>query len=67
MDWRVWARLRSATRRTGVEVIGPEAQAMGEAQIAQLIVFIAVVTTLLLALEVGMRRAQRRRGAQRRR
>ena len=40
---------------------------MGEAQTAQLIVFIAVVTTLLLALEVGMRRAQRRRGAQRRR
>jgi hypothetical protein len=34
---------------------------MGDAQAAQLIAFIAVMSALLLALEVGMRRAQRRR------
>jgi hypothetical protein len=32
---------------------------VGEAQAAQLIVFILVVTGLLLALEVGLRRAHR--------
>ncbi len=34
---------------------------MGDAQAAQLIAFIAVMSALLLALEVGMRRAHRRR------
>jgi hypothetical protein len=34
---------------------------MGDAQAAQLIAFIAVMSVLLLALEVGMRRAHRRR------
>ena len=60
MDGRFRLRLRSATRRMGA-VSGPEAQAMGDAQAAQLIAFIAVMTVLLLALELGMRRAQRRR------
>ena len=61
MDWRFRGRLLSATRRMGADETGPEAQAMGDAQAAQLIVFVAVMTALLLALEVGMRRAHRRR------
>ena len=60
MDWRVRLRLPSATRRTGAG-IGFGGKAMGDAQAAQLIAFIAVMSVLLLALEVGMRRAHRRR------
>ena len=44
----------------GAQDAGPEAQAMGDAQAAQLIVFVTVMTALLLALEVGMRRVHRR-------
>jgi len=36
-----------------------EAQVVGDSQAAQLIVFILVMTGLLLALEVGLRRAHR--------
>ncbi len=34
---------------------------MGDVQVAQLIAFVLAIATLLVALEIGMRRAQRRR------
>jgi hypothetical protein len=34
---------------------------MGEAQAAQLVAFVVVMITLLVALEIGMRRVHRRR------
>ena len=34
---------------------------MGDIQIAQLIAFVVAVTALLVGLEIGMRRAHRRR------
>jgi hypothetical protein len=34
---------------------------LGEIQAAQLIAFVVVMTALLLALEIGLRRAHRRR------
>ena len=34
---------------------------MGDIQVIQLIAFVVVITTLLLALEIGLRRAQHRR------
>ena len=34
---------------------------MGDIQVAQLIAFVVVVTALLVALEIGLRRAQHRR------
>jgi len=37
-----------------------EAQAVGESQGVQLIVFVLVMAGLLVALEVGLRRAHRR-------
>jgi hypothetical protein len=60
MDRPVDIRLRSPTR-CRASTNGPEAKALNEAQAAQLIVFVVVVTALLLALEVGLRRAHRRR------
>jgi hypothetical protein len=38
-----------------------EPHAVGESQATQLIVFVMAMTGLLLALEVGLRRARRRR------
>ena len=34
---------------------------MGDIQVIQLIAFVVVITTLLLALEIGLRRVQHRR------
>ena len=34
---------------------------MGDVQVAQLIAFVISIATLLVALEIGMRRAHRRR------
>jgi hypothetical protein len=34
---------------------------MGDVQVAQLIAFVVAIVALLLALEIGMRRAHRRR------
>jgi hypothetical protein len=38
-----------------------EASAVGETQVAQLIAFVVTIVALLVALEIGMRRAHRRR------
>jgi hypothetical protein len=41
--------------------VSVEAVVMGDIQVAQLIAFVVVISALLLALEVGLRRAQNRR------
>jgi hypothetical protein len=61
MDRTAEIRLRSATPCGSTDSRAPEAQVLGEILAAQLIVFVVVITALLLALEVGLRRAQRRR------
>lgn len=59
------ARLTFAYRprlgATGTDQDAPGGSAMGESQAAQLIVFVLATTGLLVALEVGLRRAHRRR------
>jgi hypothetical protein len=61
MDRAAGGHLRSATRRARHRpTVRREAQSMGEGQAAQLIVFVLLMTGLLLALEVGLRRAHRR-------
>lgn len=62
MDRSAVIRLLSATRCGGHRpAVFREAQAVGESQAAQLIVYVVAMTGLLLALEVGLRRAHRRR------
>ncbi len=59
-----WAddRLPSATRCAEHQpATRREAQAVSESHIAQLIAFVVATTGLLLALELGLRRAHRRR------
>jgi hypothetical protein len=62
MDCLADFRLRSATRcELHRPAVRREAQAVGESQAAQLIVFVLTMAGLLLALEVGLRRAHHRR------
>jgi hypothetical protein len=60
MDGLADISLRSATAAKRMPHLRREEHAMGENQAAQLIVFVLTTVGLLLALEVGLRRAHRR-------
>jgi hypothetical protein len=51
----------SAARPADATTLGEASVILGDIQAAQLIAFVVAMTVLLLALEIGMRRAQRRR------
>jgi hypothetical protein len=53
--------LQSATRAEGTDQPCSGRHTVGDVQAAQLIVFVVAIIALLVALEIGLRREQRRR------
>ena len=61
MDRAVTLAYRPRLGVRGTDQDAPGGIGMGDSQAAQLIVFVLATTVLLIALEVGLRRAHRRR------